>query len=210
MSRTGTGMCRWCGNLRIVKAAPDNATQQELDDIATDECSCDGAKHARTIRYLTESAMRSIDYIVSGRSPEAARILVAGAWAVAAKQIRKITVDVNGAMTASMHYANGKVIVKCKKTEMYLSEGETEDDPLTGGNLPQRVNTQSEPDFEDPNSSGEDEEAEQTFRKTPPQQVNTQSEGTFKESDEKSGTDESENPGDIVNTQSEGTSEGER
>lgn len=121
------GRCRFCGQSRIVAAAPDDATQDLLDQIATDECDCDGATQEQSIRYLVDRAEWSINRIVAKRTSAAAAILRAGAEAVARRQIKKISVNVDGAMTASLYLSGAKIVAECRKTEVYVSDGELED-----------------------------------------------------------------------------------
>lgn len=43
-----TGVCRYCGQRRLVRVGEDkDYTQQQLDAIATRECDCDAAARAR-------------------------------------------------------------------------------------------------------------------------------------------------------------------
>ncbi len=125
--KDGYGTCKWCGQTRTVMRVPVETTQEEMDKIASSECNCEGAEKEREVEYLISTAGASIRKIVQKRSPDAARILQAGAEAVARKYVKKITVNVDGMLTASMYLSSGKIIVESRKTEVYQSDGELED-----------------------------------------------------------------------------------
>lgn len=53
--KTGYGTCKFCRQLRTVQYGEDKGyTQAELDQIATDECDCDGARMERDIQNLID------------------------------------------------------------------------------------------------------------------------------------------------------------
>jgi len=127
--RNVTGTCRWCGQIRTIMKAPENATQDELDRIASDECTCDGANKERKIREMISTAESSILKVVTKRAPGAAQILEAGVEQVARGYAKKVSVNVDGMLTASMYRSGDRIVVESRKTEVYIADGETVDDP---------------------------------------------------------------------------------
>lgn len=65
MSKT-IGYCKYCGNSRIVELPnPDkDYTQEDLDFYAADQCTCEGACHARKRQADRETAASYIDNLV--------------------------------------------------------------------------------------------------------------------------------------------------
>ena len=57
------GKCRYCGNARIVDTN-EELNQEELDALASDQCDCKGAEHARKKRADRETAEAYIDDLV--------------------------------------------------------------------------------------------------------------------------------------------------
>ena len=66
-----TGVCRYCGSLRIVNAAAE-MTQTELDAIASEECDCDQAKFERDKQTKKEIAIANLNTLIGDRHPKAA------------------------------------------------------------------------------------------------------------------------------------------
>lgn len=140
------GKCKWCGQSRTIMHVPEDYTQAQCDAVATDECDCERAKKERDIRELVDKASTSIAKIVSKRSSDAAAVLQAGASAVAHQYVKKISINVDGALTCSMYMSSGKIIVEARKTEIYTTDGEPEDDPAESQS--DGVNTPSGADSE--------------------------------------------------------------
>lgn len=127
--KDGYGTCKWCGQALAIMKAPENATQDELDRIASDECTCDGANKERKIREMISTAESSILKVVTKRAPGAAQILEAGVEQVARGYAKKVSVNVDGMLTASMYRSGDRIVVESRKTEVYIADGETVDDP---------------------------------------------------------------------------------
>ena len=58
------------------------------------------------------------------------RVLVeAGVEQVARGYAKKVSVNVDGMLTASMYRSGDRIVVESRKTEVYIADGETVDDP---------------------------------------------------------------------------------
>lgn len=57
------GKCKYCGNARIVDT-DEELNQEELDALASDQCDCNGAEHARKRKADRETAEAYIDDLV--------------------------------------------------------------------------------------------------------------------------------------------------
>lgn len=123
------GTCKFCGNPRFVSKAPTDASQDEIDAIATDECDCDRARQERTVRELIGKTSTSIARIVTKHSEETASLFEMGTEAVARGRIDKIT-SVCGLDTYEMFRKAGKIIVKRTRKEISFADGELEDGPV--------------------------------------------------------------------------------
>lgn len=125
------GTCKYCGNPRFVMKAPTDATQSEIDAIATDECDCEKAEFERTVRELRGKASSSIAKIVQKTSREAAAVLEMAAESVARGTITKVTIVIDGMNTVVMYKKNERIIVQKTKKEVTFADGELEDGPVT-------------------------------------------------------------------------------
>lgn len=84
--------------------------------------TCKWCGQTRTVmRVPVETTQEEMDKIASSECN------CEGAEAVARKYVKKITVNVDGMLTASMYLSSGKIIVESRKTEVYQSDGELED-----------------------------------------------------------------------------------
>lgn len=70
---TQTGYCKFCGEGRMVDALEDS-TQEWLNQLATDECTCKEAYAERERAQQRESAECEIERIIAPRSASAAEI----------------------------------------------------------------------------------------------------------------------------------------
>jgi len=71
-----TGVCRYCGSIRIVNAAAD-MTQTELDAIASEECDCEQAKFERNKEQQKDIAIANLKLLIADKCPKAADGLTA-------------------------------------------------------------------------------------------------------------------------------------
>ena len=65
-----TGVCKYCGSLRIVNAAAD-MTQTELDAMATEDCDCEQAKHERDKEQQKNIAIANLKLLIGDKCPKA-------------------------------------------------------------------------------------------------------------------------------------------
>lgn len=71
---TGTGTCVFCGQNKIVQFA-DNLTDEDMDKLATQECSCEGASLERKVQHIAETARKAIKMIVEPKYEETAQAM---------------------------------------------------------------------------------------------------------------------------------------
>ena len=101
---TKHGYCRYCNNPRIIEIYED-ATQEECNAVASDECDCYGAEEARKREYQKGACIANIDLMLAEKRPEIAEIFRNCIDALQDKKIKKITINTYGNTSARM-YAN--------------------------------------------------------------------------------------------------------
>ena len=97
-----TGTCKFCHNLVTIKADP-RATEAEKDEIASDECSCQGSRDAREIETSVRVLTQKINDRYSGMPEDARRALISCLKPVAYGKLDKITVKVDEAVTIKIY-----------------------------------------------------------------------------------------------------------
>lgn len=65
-----TGVCKYCGSLRIVNGAAD-MTQTELDAMATEDCDCEQAKFERNKEQKKNIAIANLKLLIGDKCPKA-------------------------------------------------------------------------------------------------------------------------------------------
>jgi len=97
-----TGTCRYCHNPVAIKADPE-ATEEEKDEIASVECSCQGSRDAREIETSVRVLTQKINDRYSGMPEDARRALISCLKPVAYGKLDKITVKVDEATTIKIY-----------------------------------------------------------------------------------------------------------
>ena len=97
-----TGTCKYCHNLVAIKAHPD-ATDDEKDEIASSECSCQDGKDAREIETSVRVLSGKIHDRYKYMPEEAQAALVSCLRPVAYGKLDKVTVKVNDATTIKIY-----------------------------------------------------------------------------------------------------------
>lgn len=87
------GFCKYCKESRMVEA-PEDATQEQLDQLATDECTCQGAYAEREREQQHEYAVYEIENIIKPRSEAAAVIFRDNIENIQMGKIKQITATV--------------------------------------------------------------------------------------------------------------------
>ena len=97
-----TGTCRYCHNLVAIKADPE-ATEEEKDEIASTDCSCQDGKDARDIETSVRVLTNKINDRYNGMPEDARRALISCLKPVAYGKLDKITVKVDEAVTIKIY-----------------------------------------------------------------------------------------------------------
>lgn len=122
------GTCKYCGESRIIVKA-DKMTQEDLDNQASLECDCEGAKAEQDILELIQSGKRSLDRIIGKKSKEVAKALTPFVEMIARKKIKKVSINFDGIMTGSLYASSSgkKITAETRETVVECSDGETVD-----------------------------------------------------------------------------------
>lgn len=100
-----TGTCRYCHNLVAIKADPE-ATEEEKDEIASADCSCQDGKDARDIETSVRVLTNKINERYDGMPEDARRCTKSTHLClkpVAYGKLDKITVKANEAVTIKIY-----------------------------------------------------------------------------------------------------------
>lgn len=97
-----TGTCKYCRNIVMIKANPES-TQEERDEIASDECNCQDGKDARDIETSVRVLTNKINDRYNGMPEDARRALISCLKPVAYGKLDKITVKVDEAVTIKIY-----------------------------------------------------------------------------------------------------------
>mgnify|MGYP001625098395 CR=1 FL=1 len=92
MTELMIGHCRYCGDPRQVEMEVD-ASQEEADIQATEECDCLEAKEARRKREQAEACERIIETMIAGSYPEIADLLLNSIGNIQEYKFEKLTID---------------------------------------------------------------------------------------------------------------------
>lgn len=122
------GYCKYCGNSRIVQKA-EHMTEEEINNQASLECNCEGAREERDVQELIDSGRKSLK-LVGKKSGAVERALEPFVELIARKKIKKISVNFDGIVTASVYMPNSgkKIAVETRETVVEYSDGETIDE----------------------------------------------------------------------------------
>lgn len=118
------GTCKFCGQMRMVKADV-NATEEELNELAVEDCKCDGAQHFRKKRTEAEIAKCNIDNLFADHYPCVAAVLKECIPLVQDGSIKKITLNVTSKVKATMNKTT-KDSLLVNKTMIAKEELDTE------------------------------------------------------------------------------------
>ena len=122
------GYCKFCGNSRMVMES-EGMTEEDLNNQATLECDCEGAKAEREVQYLVSTGKASLNLIVAKKSKKTAEALVPFVELIARGRIKKISINFDGITTASMYTTSSgkKIAVEIRETVTEYADGETVD-----------------------------------------------------------------------------------
>lgn len=111
-----TGECKYCGKMRIV-AADIDSTVEELNELASEDCDCNGASLARKLHTEAEVARVNIDNLFENE-PETAAILKEAIEPIQNGKIRKITIAINSKTKASLNKTNKDSLIVNRTTTL--------------------------------------------------------------------------------------------
>lgn len=120
-----TGICKFCKQMRLVEIN-ENASAEEVNEQATEECDCPGAEQEREHKRRIENVNWNIQNLIEedGR-PDVAGILYAAAETMVNAKIKKVTVSINAEITVSMSRdGDGKVTVEKKRIIVNQADSE--------------------------------------------------------------------------------------
>lgn len=107
---TKTGICNYCGQSLMVECE-ENATEEQLNELASDKCGCSEAKEARELKMSEEKARQNVEKLFG--KYDAGAVLMAAVHPVASCAVDSVTVNVgNGVKGMVLLGNNGKVKVK--------------------------------------------------------------------------------------------------
>lgn len=113
------GTCKFCGQIVMLQVGEDRQlTQGDLDNIASQECDCDGAAAEREIIAAEMAARNNINRIYKDDICRAAAgIMLNAVDNVARGYLKKISININGRVTATMwRIPSGAVVVERRET----------------------------------------------------------------------------------------------
>lgn len=122
------GYCKFCGNSRMVMES-ESMTEEDLNNQASLECDCEGAKAEREVQYLVSTGKASLNLIIAKKSKKTAEALIPFVELIARGRIKKISINFDGITTASMYTASSgkKIAVETRETVVEYADGETVD-----------------------------------------------------------------------------------
>lgn len=119
------GYCRFCGNSRIVEVAdPDKVYEQtDLDYLAADQCTCEGACHERKLRADKETTESYIDNLVD--KEEVAAAIKGFIEPLQSYKAVKVTVKIDDKTTVSLS-VNQDCALSVQRVDTMKTQYETE------------------------------------------------------------------------------------
>ncbi|MDO4285570.1 MAG: hypothetical protein Q4C60_09590 [Eubacteriales bacterium] len=116
---TQTGWCRYCGSSLLIEVLP-RTPQEELNDIATQECDCDQAQYAREREGKIRRAQITVKNL-SASEPAAGGILERCIEPLIDREIKKVSINVNGRVTYTL-YRGGEDELNAQRKETITDE----------------------------------------------------------------------------------------
>lgn len=112
-----TGVCRYCCQTRIIKGSAD-MTEEEITEMATMSCECEGAKAYSARKQRLEKAKKCVDELFGegaggfAQSGEVTQFMKNGIDAINNGDMRSLTVNLNeGLKCKIMTTTDGKIKV---------------------------------------------------------------------------------------------------
>lgn len=86
------GMCAYCGQARNVTAEED-LDQDQIDELATEECSCPQGYSNRKKKAQREACLENIRELIAERDPEIAEIFKTCIAPLQEGEFKSVTID---------------------------------------------------------------------------------------------------------------------
>jgi uncharacterized protein YajQ (UPF0234 family) len=123
------GYCKFCKQSTMVMV-PDNATPEEIEKEATMSCKCklsqeyaDKIRHEESVQMSIEAAKASVDQLFEGEQFDELRTALKGCIdSVAKKKIRKVTIDINKKIKATIQIKDDAILLTRTETEKFEQE----------------------------------------------------------------------------------------
>lgn len=111
---TNVGYCRFCNEGRVIEV-PEGTTQDDWNEIATEDCDCYMAQDAKKKRYQKEACLANIQKMLVENRPEIAEIFETCIDALQERKIKKITINTYGNFTVKMHMNKDGIKIEIEK-----------------------------------------------------------------------------------------------
>lgn len=118
------GTCRFCGQMRIVSADVD-MTIDELNELASEECDCEGARLFKKRRTEAEVARENVDNLFADHHPCAAAVLKECIELVQDGRLKEVNLKITPKVKAQLKKTN-KDSIQVNKTVTTKEELDTE------------------------------------------------------------------------------------
>ena len=108
------GYCKFCGQTHSFETI-GMSPESQLDEWATDKCSCSEAKEAREAKEAENKAIKNIERLFG--QYDAGAILKAAVHSVAIAAVDSVTVNCGNGVKGELKLSGSKVVVKKTVTE---------------------------------------------------------------------------------------------
>ena len=116
-----TGICRYCGQTKLVEV-PDFFTPEDIQEEASTECYCQGAKDHKKAKELEamieqqkESARGTTYQLFHEEFPDIEKLLNSAIDPLAGHKFKKVTVSTDDGVTASIKWKDGIEVERVDK-----------------------------------------------------------------------------------------------
>lgn len=99
------GTCRFCGQMRLVNADVDSSLD-ELNELAAEECDCEGAQRFKKRKNEAEIAKYNIDNLFAEHHPCAAAVLKECIELVQEERIKEVNLKISSKVRAQLKKTN--------------------------------------------------------------------------------------------------------
>lgn len=101
MSITRQGVCKCCGQVVMVETFSSEVTEEELNDMATEKCDCDGAVYLQTLARKKKIGEAKVTALFD-KEPEVRDLLIKAIPLLYNTALKSITVKCGSGVKGSM------------------------------------------------------------------------------------------------------------